>query len=137
MGAPVIRAFRQTARFFETCDARVDLNARFFFVKVASNRWLGLRLEVLACFVIFAAMITAVAGRDALKPGVVGLSISYALQVTDNLNWMVRQITEIETNAVAVERIQEYCNVSVIGFASLQGDGFILRFVLSLLSRRG
>ncbi len=112
VGAPVIRAFGQSARFFGICDARVDLNARFFFVKVSSNRWLGFRLEVLSAFIIFAAIITAVVGRNSLSAGIVGLSISYALQVTDNLNWMVRQLTEIETNAVAVERIKEYTQVS-------------------------
>lgn len=37
-----------------------------------------------------------------------GLSISYALQVTQSLNWVVRMTSELETNIVAVERTKEY-----------------------------
>jgi len=38
----------------------------------------------------------------------VGLSVSYALQVTQTLNWLVRMTSELETNIVAVERLDEY-----------------------------
>ena len=40
--------------------------------------------------------------------GLVGLSVSYALSVTQTLNWLVRMTSELETNVVAVERLQEY-----------------------------
>lgn len=48
------------------------------------------------------------AGRDEISPGLVGLSVSYALSVTQTLNWFVRMTSEVETNIVAVERIKEY-----------------------------
>ena len=44
--------------------------------------------------------------RDSISPGLVGLSISYALSVTQTLNWLVRMASEVETNIVAVERLQ-------------------------------
>lgn len=40
-------------------------------------------------------------------------SISYALQITENLNWFVRMISELETNVVAVERVSEYTKTPV------------------------
>ncbi|KAG8311150.1 Canalicular multispecific organic anion transporter 1 [Homalodisca vitripennis] len=43
-----------------------------------------------------------------MNPGLVGLSISYALQITQTLNWLVRMTSDVETNIVAVERIKEY-----------------------------
>lgn len=43
-----------------------------------------------------------------INPGLVGLSISYALQITQSLNYVVRMASELETNIVAVERIKEY-----------------------------
>ena len=43
-----------------------------------------------------------------INPGLVGLSISYALQITQSLNFVVRMASELETNIVAVERIKEY-----------------------------
>lgn len=46
-----------------------------------------------------------------IDPGTVGLSMTYALQVTQTLNWTVRQYCEIETNIVSVERVVEYCKL--------------------------
>lgn len=40
--------------------------------------------------------------------GLVGLSVTYALQITQTLNWLVRMTSDVETNIVAVERIKEY-----------------------------
>lgn len=34
--------------------------------------------------------------------------MSYALQITQSLNWIVRQTVEVETNIVSVERVLEY-----------------------------
>ena len=45
-------------------------------------RWLGFRLEILGGLVVFAAAVFAVVGRNTISGGIVGLSISYALQVT-------------------------------------------------------
>ena len=42
--------------------------------------------------------------------GKVGLSLSYALNVTGAMNLLVRMTSEIETNMVSVERISEYQN---------------------------
>ena len=35
----------------------------------------------------------------------------YTTQVTQTFNWMVRMTSEMESNIVAVERIEEYTNV--------------------------
>lgn len=46
-----------------------------------SLRWLGIRVEFVgSCIVLFAALF-AVIGKNSLNPGLVGLSVSYALQV--------------------------------------------------------
>ena len=40
--------------------------------------------------------------------GLVGLSLSYAMQITNSLNLLIRQSSQIENNMVSVERIKEY-----------------------------
>ena len=53
-------------------------------------------------------MHTILKGRNTLSPGLVGLSISYALSITNALSWLVRMTSDIETNVVAVERLKEF-----------------------------
>ena len=43
-----------------------------------------------------------------MDPGSVGLSLSYALNITGAMNMLVRMTSEVETNMVSVERIMEY-----------------------------
>uniref|UniRef100_A0A8C5TUD7 Canalicular multispecific organic anion transporter 2 n=1 Tax=Malurus cyaneus samueli TaxID=2593467 RepID=A0A8C5TUD7_9PASS len=107
-GASVIRAYRRVKAFVDISDLKVDENQKSYYPGVVSNRWLGIRVEFVGnCIVLFAALF-AVIGRNSLNAGLVGLSVSYALQVTLSLNWMVRMTSELETNIVAVERIKEY-----------------------------
>jgi ABC-type multidrug transport system fused ATPase/permease subunit len=68
-------------------------------------------LELCGNAIILFAAVFAVLGRDHLNASVVGLSVSYALSVTQTLNWLVRMTSEMETNIVSVERILEYCDI--------------------------
>uniref|UniRef100_A0A4W3JNQ4 ATP-binding cassette, sub-family C (CFTR/MRP), member 3 n=1 Tax=Callorhinchus milii TaxID=7868 RepID=A0A4W3JNQ4_CALMI len=107
-GSSVVRAYGRGASFIHMSDVKVDTNQKSYFPGIVANRWLGIRIEFIGnCIVLFAALF-AVIGRDHLKPGIVGLSVSYALQVTMSLNWMVRMTSDLESNIVAVERIKEY-----------------------------
>ncbi|KFW12269.1 Canalicular multispecific organic anion transporter 2, partial [Eurypyga helias] len=107
-GASVIRAYRRVKSFIDISDLKMDENQKSYYPGIVSNRWLGVRVEFVGnCIVLFAALF-AVIGKNSLNAGLVGLSVSYALQVTLSLNWMVRMTSELETNIVAVERIKEY-----------------------------
>nr|XP_009677167.1 PREDICTED: canalicular multispecific organic anion transporter 2 isoform X2 [Struthio camelus australis] len=107
-GASVIRAYRREKSFVDISDLKVDENQKSYYPGIVSNRWLGIRVEFVGnCVVLFAALF-AVIGKNSLNAGLVGLSVSYALQVTMSLNWMVRMTSDLETNIVAVERIKEY-----------------------------
>ncbi|KAL7850070.1 hypothetical protein SRHO_G00194190 [Serrasalmus rhombeus] len=108
LGTSVIRAFGEQRRFIGESDSRVDHNQKAYYPGIVANRWLAVRLEFVGnCIVTFAALF-AVMARDSLSPGIMGLSISYALQVTASLNWLVRMSSELETNIVAVEKVKEY-----------------------------
>uniref|UniRef100_A0A8C3AF62 ATP-binding cassette, sub-family C (CFTR/MRP), member 3 n=1 Tax=Cyclopterus lumpus TaxID=8103 RepID=A0A8C3AF62_CYCLU len=107
-GSSVIRAYGRHSAFVVMSDMKVDENQKSYYPGIVSNRWLGVRIEFIGnCIVLFAALF-AVTGKDNLNPGLVGLSVSYALQVTMSLNWMVRMTSDLESNIVAVERVKEY-----------------------------
>jgi hypothetical protein len=51
--------------------------------------WLAVRLESFGSLITFCAGSLAVLGRHGISAGVAGLSISYALSITQALNWVV------------------------------------------------
>ncbi|KAL3887247.1 hypothetical protein ACJMK2_027191, partial [Sinanodonta woodiana] len=106
-GASTIRAYGLSQTFIDLSRDKVDYNLVSYYAGIVSNRWLGLRLEFLGNFIIVAAAMFAVVS-DSTTGGLVGLSISYALQVTGVLNFLVRTNSDLETSAVSVERIKEY-----------------------------
>lgn len=108
LGVSVIRAFEEQERFIRQSDLKVDENQKAYYPSIVANRWLAVRLECVGnCIVLFAALF-AVISRRSLSAGLVGLSVSYSLQITTYLNWLVRMSSEMETNIVAVERLKEY-----------------------------
>uniref|UniRef100_A0AAX7V9V4 Multidrug resistance-associated protein 1 n=1 Tax=Astatotilapia calliptera TaxID=8154 RepID=A0AAX7V9V4_ASTCA len=108
LGTSVIRAFSEQERFIHESDQRVDHNQKAYYPSIVANRWLAIRLEFVGnCIVSFAALFAVVA-RQSLSPGIMGLSISYALQLTTSLTWLVRMSSDVETNIVAVEKVKEY-----------------------------
>ncbi|KAK0045854.1 multidrug resistance-associated protein 1-like isoform X1 [Biomphalaria pfeifferi] len=107
-GAATIRAYGVTERFIEDSKARVDHNLSFYFASLVSNRWLGLYLECIGNLIILAAAIFVLL-TEGLPAGLVGLSVSYATEITSALNYVVRTLSDLETNIVSVERIKEYC----------------------------
>ena len=81
-GASVIRAYGQQQRFIIESENRVDTNQICYYPSIIANRWLSVRLETVGNLVVLFAALFAVIGRENLDPGLVGLSISYALNVT-------------------------------------------------------
>lgn len=107
-GLTTIRSFKSENLFIESNNAKVDLNASAYYVLISSNRWLGMRLEFVGTSVVGLASFFAVIERNSLGAGLAGLSISYALQTTGILNWLVRAFTEVETQMVSMERMMQY-----------------------------
>ncbi|XP_010191647.1 PREDICTED: canalicular multispecific organic anion transporter 1, partial [Mesitornis unicolor] len=110
-GLSVIRAYGHQQRFLQQNESTMDINQKSVYSWIVSNRWLAIRLEFVGSLVVFFSALLAVISKDTLEGGIVGLSISSALNVTQTLNWLVRTSSELETNIVAVERVHEYTKV--------------------------
>ncbi|KAI8384080.1 multi drug resistance-associated protein MRP [Blakeslea trispora] len=115
-GVSTIRAYDQQQVFIYQNQSKLDTNQRAYYPSIVCNRWLSVRLEFLGSIIIFGSSIFAVLGvlygnKSYIDPGLVGLSVSYALSVTQALSWVIRQYCEIETNIVSVERVKEYIDL--------------------------
>ncbi|KAF6112505.1 ATP binding cassette subfamily C member 10 [Phyllostomus discolor] len=113
-GLPVLRATGATDRFEEENQRLLELNQRCQFASSATMQWLDIRLQLMG-----AAVVSAIAGialvqhqQGLADPGLVGLSLSYALSLTGLLSGLVSSFTQTETMLVSVERLEEYtCDV--------------------------
>uniref|UniRef100_A0A674HHU5 ATP binding cassette subfamily C member 2 n=1 Tax=Taeniopygia guttata TaxID=59729 RepID=A0A674HHU5_TAEGU len=110
-GLSVIRAYGHQERFLKQNEITMDINQKSVYSWIVSNRWLAIRLEFVGSLVVFFSALLAVIAKGTLEGGIVGLSVSSALNVTQTLNWLVRTSSELETNIVAVERVHEYMTV--------------------------
>lgn len=107
-GQNTIRAYRRQQQFSGTNLEKIDLNQKLLYSTMIANRWLEFRLEIIGSFIVLFAAFFAVLGRDTINPAIVGLSITYALTVTAVLSFLVRMTSDVETNIVAIERMEEY-----------------------------
>ncbi|KAK5969866.1 Multidrug resistance-associated protein 1 [Trichostrongylus colubriformis] len=121
-GAASIRAYKLVDEFVKESERRVDENLATYYPSIVANRWLAVRLELVGNLIVMFSALFAVLFRDSpgLTAGLVGLSVSYALNITQTLNWAVRMTSELETNIVAVERIKEYTDTPIEGAHSKQ-----------------
>uniref|UniRef100_A0A8B9ZTY5 Multidrug resistance-associated protein 1 n=1 Tax=Anas zonorhyncha TaxID=75864 RepID=A0A8B9ZTY5_9AVES len=111
LGRSTIRAFGHQERFIRKNYDVVYENLVYFYNNVISNRWLSVRLEFLGNLMVFFAALFVVLAGNTVSSSTVGLSISYALNIIQSLNFWVRKACEIETNAVSIERVCEYANM--------------------------
>ncbi|KAI8807236.1 P-loop containing nucleoside triphosphate hydrolase protein [Cladochytrium replicatum] len=113
-GVATIRAFNQTGRFVHSNEDKLDYNLKAYYPSVSSNRWLAVRLELIGSMIVFgSALFTplSIILYGSISPSIVGLMLTYSLSVTQSLNWLVRQGSEISTNMISVERIKEYTDL--------------------------
>lgn len=94
-GVPTIRAFDAEPALLRRMTSLLDNQQNAYFLTCTAQCWLAVRLELIGTLIIFSACLCAVlehprqAGNEAFA-GLAGLSISFALSVTQSLNWSVR-----------------------------------------------
>ena len=122
-GLSTIRAYKSEKRFRARNDLHLDNNQKAFFLNFSANCWLAVRLEFAGTLIATFAALFAVLGRDTKKYGpldttavenreafarLAGLSISFALSVSQSLNWSVRMASDLESQMVSVERVKAF-----------------------------
>ncbi|KAG0303045.1 hypothetical protein BGZ99_002798, partial [Dissophora globulifera] len=108
-GVSTIRAMKGLReQFVHENNERADVIANRLNVYVYDNRWLQIRLESLGAIVVFISSSLAVFNAGKLDPSLVGLALSYALNMIGFINYLVRTVNEVQNSLVSVERVEEY-----------------------------
>lgn len=113
LGAVTIRAFDMTERFFQKFLKLVDTDASLFFNYNATTEWLVLRIETLQNFTLFtvAFLLVVLPQGQTTNPGLVGLSLSYALSLSLVHVFMARFYCYLSNYIISVERIKQYMHL--------------------------
>ena len=81
-GLVVIRALRDGPRWRQHFEAHLAVNTRCYFAFIATARWLGFRLDLLASSFFAVALWTSVLLlRQTVDAGQIGLGLTYILQL--------------------------------------------------------
>ncbi|XP_061617286.1 ATP-binding cassette sub-family C member 9 isoform X1 [Phyllopteryx taeniolatus] len=109
-GLTTIRAFRHEARFKQRMLELTDTNNTAYLFLSAANRWLEVRTDYLGAVIVLAAAGASIWGLDCGQPsgGEVGLALTYALTVTNYLNWVVRNLADLEVQMAAVKKVNSF-----------------------------
>ncbi|KAE7999130.1 hypothetical protein FH972_003600 [Carpinus fangiana] len=112
LGVVTIRAFNMVDRFFQNYLRLIDTDARLFFYSNAAMEWLILRIEILQNLTLFtAAFLLVLLPKGSIAPGLVGLSLSYALSITGSQIFMTRWYSYLSNYIVSVERIKQFMHI--------------------------
>ncbi|KAI9004380.1 P-loop containing nucleoside triphosphate hydrolase protein [Hyaloraphidium curvatum] len=109
-GLATIRAFQKTVVFQHIAEDRLDSNNVYWFAMMYTVRWLSLRLEVISSILVLLSATFAVLASQtsATAPGLLGLAVTNAMQISFVLNYVVELGSEIETQMIAAERLLSY-----------------------------
>eukprot|EP01033_Poteriospumella_lacustris_P011634 gene11634-8288_t len=130
-GLVTLRAYRDERCSVQRNYRQLDDNVKAYFCNFSANCWLAVRLEFVGTLIVMGAALFAVLARTSylsstspieddeathkhleLFAGLAGLSMSLAMSITQSLNWTVRMASDLESQMVAVERLEEYATMS-------------------------
>ncbi|KAF9124123.1 hypothetical protein BGX30_001100 [Mortierella sp. GBA39] len=111
-GVSTIRAMSAAPRFVRVNGEKADLSAETQLAFGMANRWLKVRLEFLGALIVFDAALLAVLNRSSVGgASLVGLSLTYAMNITGDITYLVRSWAEMSNQLISVERIEEYAEL--------------------------
>uniref|UniRef100_A0A8D0CA09 ATP binding cassette subfamily C member 8 n=1 Tax=Salvator merianae TaxID=96440 RepID=A0A8D0CA09_SALMN len=120
-GLTTIRAFRYESRFKQKLLEYTDSNNIASLFLTAANRWLEVRMEYIGACVVLIAAVASITNSlySKLPSGLVGLGLTYALMVSNYLNWMVRNLADMELQLGAVKRLNGFIKTEAENYEGL------------------
>lgn len=109
-GLTTIRAFRQVDQFLAQNKQFLSDFIRASYVNMSASLWLSFRLQMISVVMIFVVGLTAVFQHiySTANASLLGLALSYILNITGLLNGLIGSFTETEKEMVSVERAHQF-----------------------------
>ncbi|GAA5841427.1 hypothetical protein JCM3766R1_004081 [Sporobolomyces carnicolor] len=107
-GVAVIRSFGASARFLSLMLEKASTNVTYYWFLWGTNRWLSVRFSLLSALVVALTAYVLIRADGKIDAATAGFSLTFALNISNDLLFLVRRYTQLELSMVAVERIREY-----------------------------
>ena len=117
-GLSTIRAYGESNSFISDFESKLDVSTQAAYCIKSGDRWLSTRLELIgACITglasIFATQVVVSNGVSGIGQtsnysSLAGLSLTYAIQITGMLQWVVRSFAQVEAAMNSAERVLYY-----------------------------
>ncbi|CAG8557324.1 8544_t:CDS:10, partial [Ambispora gerdemannii] len=112
IGVSTIRAFGAEKRLIKKMLNLVDGNNRPFIFNWSCNRWLHIRVDIAGGLVSLATGVIIIYSlSNGMDPGLAGFTLTYALNFTGHVVWVIRMyaLQELNMNAgMGLLRVHEY-----------------------------
>ncbi|KHJ32210.1 putative abc transporter [Erysiphe necator] len=107
-GTACIRAYGVQNFYISKIQATLDDMNSAYFLTFANQRWSSIRIDIIAILLVFVTGILAITSRFDVRPSIVGLVLSYILSIVQMMQYLIRQLAEVENGMNAMERLHYY-----------------------------
>ncbi|GFF80745.1 ABC transporter ATP-binding protein/permease VMR1 [Aspergillus udagawae] len=106
-GLPTIRAFGREKAYLKRMYDLIDVHCQALWHKRLFSCWMAFWMSMVGAIFVASVTITFVTIRT-LDAALAGFALSYALELSDHIYWLLSQYAKLELDANAAERIVEY-----------------------------
>ncbi|XP_042517058.1 ABC transporter C family member 3-like [Macadamia integrifolia] len=107
LGSTTIRCFDQEERFMDTNLKLVDRYSRPKFHLSGAMEWLFFRMDILTSITYVISLVFLISmPKEVLKPGVMGLAVTYGLRFS--MHAVIWDLSILENKMISVERMLQY-----------------------------
>ncbi|XP_074521778.1 ATP-binding cassette sub-family C member 12-like [Halichoeres trimaculatus] len=108
-GLSSIHAYDDRDRHIKQFKSLNDTYSNHSSLYHCGTRWLTFWLDFMAStMTLLVSLFVVLSGDDVISPALKGLAMTYTIQLTGMLQYVVRQLTEVKARFNSVERLQEY-----------------------------
>ncbi|OCF43886.1 hypothetical protein I317_02329 [Kwoniella heveanensis CBS 569] len=107
-GLPVIRAFGQQEEYQKRLQEAINKEDQAYVLTITSQRWLGVRLDMMSQLTILLISIIGVVMRNSVSPDRFGVVLTHAMSTTYIFTHFVNLWARCEQEMNCVERLDHY-----------------------------
>lgn len=85
-GLASIRAYQHQHFYTNKIEKAIDMGARAYLQQIILQRWLGVRLDLLAAIVVLGIGLFGVGYRESINPSKLGATITYSLSIAQTFS---------------------------------------------------